>query len=389
MSKQSVLKVPFHKVAVGEEEVRAVAEVIRSGWLTTGPRTAEFERAFAGYVGAKHAVAVATGTAALHLALEAFGIGDGDEVLLPATTFTATAEAVTYLRARPVLVDVDAATLNLSVEDAVRRVTPRTRAVIPVHLGGQPCDLDEIHDLAKAHGLRVVEDAAHGLPSEYKGWRVGAISEITTFSFYATKTVTTGEGGMITTGDDEIARRTRLKRLHGISSDGWERSEKDDPAHYEVRESGFKYNLTDMLAAMGLVQLGKCDATYAARRRIAGIYFREFAGLEGVELPAVLPDRSSSWHLYMIRLRGPCLRTQRNQFMAELAEMGVGTSVHFIPLHLQPFYQREFGYRAGDFPVAEREYQRCISLPIYPTMTDDEIGQVVAAVSSVALRAAR
>src|SRR5271165_2393238 len=248
----SQLKVPFHRAPVGDDEAHAVCEVIRSGWLTMGPKTFEFEKEFAKYVGADHAIAVSTGTAALHLSLEAAGIRAGDEVLLPTTTFTATAEAVTYLGARPVLIDVDPVTMNLDPEDAARRITQRTRAIIPVHLGGQPCDMDEIAALAGTHRLRIIEDAAHALPSEYKGKRVGQISEFTCFSFYATKTLTTGEGGMITTNNQEAAERMRLMRLHGIERDAWKRYRGDGSWFYEVLEAGFKYNLTDLQSAMGL-----------------------------------------------------------------------------------------------------------------------------------------
>src|SRR5437660_9650484 len=242
---RSELQVPFHRASVGEEEVQAMSEAIRSGWMTMGPKTFEFEEEFAKYVGARQAIAVSTGTAALHLSLEAAGIQAGDEVLLPTTTFTATAEAVTYVGAQPVLVDIDTDTMNIDPEDAARRITPKTKAIIPVHLGGQPCDMDEIQALARVHRLRVVEDAAHALPSEYRGKRVGQISEFTCFSFYATKTLTTGEGGMITTDNAAAADRMRLMRLHGIERDAWKRYRGDGSWSYEVLEAGFKYNLTD------------------------------------------------------------------------------------------------------------------------------------------------
>lgn len=364
--------------------MNAVSEVIRSGWLTMGPKTFEFEKEFARYAGAKHAIAVSTGTAALHLSLEAAGIRVGDEVLLPTTTFTATAEAVTYLGARPVLVDVDPATMNMDPEDAARRITQKTRAIIPVHLGGQPCDMDEIHALGRTHNLRVIEDAAHALPSEYKGKRVGQISEFTCFSFYATKTLTTGEGGMVTTDDPEAADRIRLMRLHGIERDAWKRYRGDGSWFYEVLEAGFKYNLTDLQSAMGLVQLAKSDDMKQAREEIARRYSAAFSSLEELVIPVVRQDRSTSWHLYVLRLRLDRLNKDRNGFIQALHQRGVSCSVHFVPLHLQPYYQRAFGYKHGDFPIAEKEYHSCLSLPIYPGMTEAEINHVISAVLNTA-----
>jgi dTDP-4-amino-4,6-dideoxygalactose transaminase len=378
------LSVPFHRAPVGEEEAQAVSEVIRSGWLTMGPKTFEFEKEFAKHVGAEHAIAVSTGTAALHLSLEAAGVRAGDEVLLPTTTFTATAEAVTYLGARPVLVDVDPITMNMDPEDAARRITQKTKAIIPVHLGGQPCDMDEIHALAKMYHLRIIEDAAHALPSEYKGKRVGQISEFTCFSFYATKTLTTGEGGMITTDNSEAAERMCLMRLHGIERDAWKRYRGDGSWFYEVLEAGFKYNLTDFQSAIGLVQLAKCDAMRQARERIAQRYSLSFSSREELVIPTVRQDRSTSWHLYILRLRLERLNKDRNGFIEALHRRGVTCSVHFIPLHLQPYYQRVCGYQLGDFPSAEREYLSCLSLPIYPGMTETEINHVISAVLNTA-----
>lgn len=378
-----MIRVPFHAAAMGEEEVRAVSEVIRSGWLTMGARTFEFERQFASYVGARYAIAVSSCTAGLHLCLEAVGIKPGDEVLVPTTTFTATAEVVTYLGARPVLVDIDAQTLNLDVVDAARKITARTRAIIPVHFGGQPCDLAEIQDLAQTHKLHVIEDAAHALPASYRGKPIGSISELTAFSFYATKTLSTGEGGMVTTSNEDYARRLQVMRLHGISRDAWKRYSAEGSWHYEVIEAGYKYNLTDMQSALGIVQLSKCDAMNQSRSHIAKRYTQAFRLIDALEVPEVLPDRTTSWHLYVLRLRLDALRIDRGRFIQELGERGVSASVHFIPLHLQPFYQREFDYKEGDFPVAEQEYRRCLSLPLYPTMSEEEVEQVIWAVRDV------
>jgi dTDP-4-amino-4,6-dideoxygalactose transaminase len=377
------LQVPFHRPDLGEEEVTAVSDVIRAGWLTMGARTLEFERRFAEYVGAPYAVAVSSGTAALHLALEAAGVRGGDEVLLPTTTFTATAEAVTYLEATPVLVDINPRTLNIDLLDMQRKITSRSKAVIPVHLAGLPCDLAEILEIASRRGLRVIEDAAHALPATYAGKTIGAVSELTAFSFYATKTLTTGEGGMITTENEDYARRMQMMRLHGISRDAWKRYSAEGSWEYEVVETGFKYNFTDLQAALGMVQLAKCDAMTQARTSIAGRYSKEFETIEALEVPSVPRDRSTSWHLYILRLNLDQLRIDRGRFIRELAERGVSASVHFIPLHLQPAYQRHYGYRHGDLPHAEREYWRSISLPIYSSMRVEEVEHVIWAVADV------
>ena len=377
------LVIPFHKIDVGEEEALAVADAVRSGWLTMGPKTIEFEQKFANYIGARHAVAVSSCTAGLHLALEAVGIQPGDEVIVPTTTFTATAEVVTYLGAVPVLADINAATLNLDPEDARRRITTRTKAIMPVHYGGQPCDMEEIHAIAQRHHLHVIEDAAHALPASYRGTRVGAISETTVFSFYATKTLTTGEGGMVVTNNEAHANRMRLMRLHGIGRDAWKRYTAEGSWYYEVLEAGYKYNMTDVQAAMGLVQLEKADRMSAARRGIALKYDQAFAQIEQLEIPTVMNDRESSWHLYPLRIRPECLRITRDELIVALKEAGVGTSVHFIPLHLHPYYARNFGYRPGDLPRAAMEYNRYLSLPIFPTMSDSEIQYVIEKVQEI------
>lgn len=381
--------IPFHRAFTGEDEVRAITEVVRSGWLTMGAKTVEFEKQFASYVNAKYAIAVSSCTAALHLSLDAIGVGHSDEVLVPTTTFTSTAEVVTYLGARPVLVDVEGGTLNIDVQDADRKVTPRTRAIVPVHFAGQPCNLGDVEQFSNRCGLHVIEDAAHALPAEYEGRRIGSISELTAFSFYATKTLCTGEGGMITTNNEQYAARAQIMRLHGINRDAWKRYTSEGTWFYEVIEAGYKYNFTDLQAALGMAQLAKCDLMQKARCSIAQRYTEAFQRNPALLVPGVSPGRTSAWHLYVLRLRPDRLRINRDVFIQELAAAGVTCSVHFIPLHLHPFYQRKYGYKSGDFPVAEAEYARTLSLPIYPGMTAEEVDYVIWAVMNTAERFAR
>jgi dTDP-4-amino-4,6-dideoxygalactose transaminase len=380
----NAVAVPFHQADVGEEEAGAAADVVRSGWLTMGARTLEFEQRFADYVGAGHAVAVNSCTAALHLALEAIGIKAGDEVLVPTNTFTATAEVVTYLGAHPVLVDVDRETLNISPAEAKRRITPRTKAIIPVHFAGQACDMDEIHALAEERGIRVIEDAAHALPATYKGRFVGALSETTCFSFYATKTLTTGEGGMLTTDSAAIANRARTMRLHGISRDAWKRYTAEGSWYYEVWAPGFKYNMTDIQAAIGLVQLEKCTGMCAMRAAIVLRYDAAFSRIPVLEIPVQRTDRQSAHHLYVLRLARDGLAIGRDDFIIALKERGIGASVHFIPLHLHPYYRDVCGFKKSDYPVASREFERYLSLPLFSGMTDAQMEHVITSVCEIA-----
>ncbi|MGV3719541.1 MAG: DegT/DnrJ/EryC1/StrS family aminotransferase [Actinomycetota bacterium] len=382
--------VPFHRPDLGEPEIAAVVECLRSGWLTTGPRCREFEDRFAAYLGARHAVAVNSCTAGLHLALEALGIGPGDAVLVPTLTFTATAEVVQYLGARPVLVDVDPVTLNIDVADAERRLLASpdpVRAIIPVHFGGLPCDMDAVWQLAERRALDVVEDAAHALPTSYRGQPVGTLGSAAAFSFYATKNITTGEGGMVTTNDPALAERARCMSLHGISRDAWNRYTAEGSWYYEVVAAGYKYNMTDIAAALGLVQLSRCDEMRHRRAAIASEYSRAFAGTEALHTPyAGGPDVQHAWHLYPLRLRLDCLRIQRAQVIDELRDLGVGASVHFIPLHLQPHYRDRFGYVPRDLPVAAGLYPELVSLPLFSAMTPAEVERVIAAVLTVCRR---
>lgn len=381
----AVKPVPFHVPAIEEEEIQAVAEALRSGWISTGPKTKCFEEAFAKRIGARHALAVNSGTAALHLSLDAIGIKEGDEVLVPAVTFTATAEVAAYFKAKPVLVDVEPLHFHISLEDAERKITPRTRAILPVHFAGHPCDMDPLAEFAATKDLVVIEDAAHAIPASYRGRNIGTLSALTAFSFHAVKTLTTGEGGMVTTDNDRLAERIRIMRLHGMDREAWKRYTAEGTWRYEITEAGYKYNLTDPQAAMGLVQLSKCERLWKRRVAIAEKYERALGPGETYRTPKADADVQHAWHLYVILINPAMLRINRDQMIEELRRRGIGTGVHFIPLHLQPYYQRTWGYRLGDFPTAEEYFERCISLPIYPGMTDEDVERVITELQDTAV----
>ena len=377
------MEIPFHKPYITEDEISEVLDSLRSGWLTMGPKTIEFEGRFAEYIGSKNAVSMNSCTACLHLALKAIDLQEGDEVIVPTITFTATAEVITYFRARPVFVDVDRETCNIDPSRIEEKITRKTRAIIPVHYAGQPCDMNEILSIARRHGLHVIEDAAHAVPAWYRDRKVGTIGDMTCFSFYATKSLTTGEGGMVTTANDEWADRLRTLRLHGISRDAWKRYTKEGSWYYEVLEAGFKYNMTDLQAALGLAQLRKVDWMWQRRREIAGRYGEILESVPGVEVPVVKEDRESSWHLYVIRIDVAGLKIDRNRIIEELKERGTMTSVHFIPLYRHPFYKQLCNCDPGEFPVSEDLYKRFLSLPIYPGMSDRDVEQVAESVGDV------
>lgn len=374
---------PFALPDVDDAELKQIKEALDSGWITTGPKTHQFEAEFAAAVGAKHAIAVNSCTAAMHLALEAIGLGRGDEVITTPYTFAATAEVIRYFDARPVLVDIDSRCLNMDPSLLAVAITPRTRAIIPVHVAGQPADLDEIHAVAQRHGLPVIEDAAHAFPTRYKGRMIGSLSEFTCFSFYATKTLTTGEGGMICTENDAWAERCRIMALHGISKDAWKRYTAEGSWYYEIVAPGYKYNMTDIAAAMGLAQLRKAHRMWQRRRDIAARFNQAFAGLPQLQIPHDRADCQHAWHLYMLRLNLEELRIGRAEFIEELKRRHIGVSVHFIPLHIHPYYRESYGYRPEDFPIAYREYQREISLPIYSKMSDADVEDVIDAVTQI------
>jgi dTDP-4-amino-4,6-dideoxygalactose transaminase len=377
---------PFHLPSIGEEEIAEVVDTLRSGWVTTGAKTQRLERDLAERLGVPSVLALASGTAALHLALRVCGVQPGDHVIVPTYTFTATAEVVTYLGARPLLADVDPITCNLTAETLDRALTGRTRAVMPVHIAGLPCDMDPILALARGRGLAVVEDAAHALPASYKGRRVGTIGDATAFSFYATKNLTTGEGGALTLADPARMDEARILALHGISRDAWKRYSAAGTWRYEVLDGGYKYNLSDLAASLGIHQLRKLDGFHARRGELVRRYGAGLRDLPAVRVPTELPGTEHAWHLYMLRVRPEVLTIGRDQFIEELRARNVGTSVHFIPLHLHPYYQRTWGYRQGDFPGAEAAFANAISLPLYPAMRDTDVDDVLEAIWDVARR---
>jgi perosamine synthetase len=398
------VSVPFFRPTIEDDEIAAVTEVLRSGWLTTGPQTKAFEAELAAYVGAKHAVAVNSCTAALHLGLEAVGLRRGDLVLVPTFTFAATAEVVRYFDATPVLVDCEPELLNLDLAAARRtlaalaagRAVPgvpaahgAVKAIIPMHFAGQALDVAAVRALARDFDLKVVEDAAHALPAAVRdaagAWRAigAATADATCFSFYANKTITTGEGGMLVTDDDAVAERARIMSLHGISKDAWKRYTAEGSWYYEIIAPGFKYNMTDVAAALGRCQLRKSDRFAAARARLAAVYEERLGDLAELELPRARADRRHAWHLYVIRLNLAKLRIDRAAFVEELKQRGVHVSVAWLPLHMHPYYRDTFGFAAADLPEAARQWPRVISLPLFPGMTEAEQDAVCTAIRAI------
>jgi len=366
-------RIPFCLPDITEREIAEVVDTLRSGWLTTGPKTKRFEQEFAAYARAPHAVALNSCTAALHMALAAIGLEEGDEVITTPYTFVASAETIVYHKAKPVFVDVDPHTLCLDPAKLEAAITPRTRAIVPVDIAGHPAPLDEIVAIARAHGLKVVEDAAHATETWYKDRKVGSIADATAFSFYATKNLSTGEGGMLTCLDEELAARARIISLHGMSKDAWKRYDKGGSWFYEIVETGYKYNLTDVASSLGLVQLARIEDMRRRRLRLKDLLFRELGTEPDLfTLPATGEGHQHAWHLFQLRLNLEALSIDRARFIEEMAAREVAASVHFIPVHLHPWYRRTYGYTGGEYPVAEAEYAREISLPFFSSMTDDQ-----------------
>lgn len=394
---QSVEKVtrenflPYALPSIGDDEIAEVVDSLRSGWVTTGPKVKQFEADFAAYTGASHAIAVSSCTAALHVALTALGIGPGDEVIVPTITFCATANVVVHLGAKPVLVEIGR-DLNIMPEAIEAAITPKTKAIMPVHYGGQSCNLEVIYQIAAYHNLAVVEDAAHAIGSTYHGEKIGAdtlhqatpgLKRVTAYSFYATKNMTTGEGGMIATDDDDLAEHMRLLTLHGMNRDAWKRYTSAGSWYYQVVLPGYKSNMTDIQAAIGIHQLRRLDDFIAIRQAYAKRYDTAFADLPAIITPMTHSDRNHIYHLYAVRLDLNQLSIDRAQFIDEMKAHNIGTSVHFIPIHLHEFYQEKFGYQRGDLPYSEASYDSIVSLPLYPRMTDIDVQDVIDAVYSI------
>jgi dTDP-4-amino-4,6-dideoxygalactose transaminase len=379
---------PFAVPDIGEAEIEEVCRTLRSGWLTTGPKVKRFESEFASFIGARHALAVNSATAGLHLSLEAIGIEPGDKVLTSIYTFTSTAEVIRYFGAHPVFVDIDETTLNLDVEKVREAVEtcPDLKAIIPVHIAGQSCDMDSVLRVADQGNCRVIEDAAHALPTTYNGRLIGTIGDVTVFSFYATKTLSTGEGGMVVTNNDQIASRIRTMRMHGIDRDVYSRYQTEKPFwYYEVVAPGFKYNMPDIAASIGVHQLARLEEMLDRRQTIAERYLESFSDLP-VRLPVpVNAEDLHAWHLFIMQLELDRLAIDRNRFIELMSEQGVGTSVHFIPLHLQPYWRDTYGLQSRDFPVASSVFERVVSLPIYSKMSDEDVDQVISAVRKLLL----
>ena len=396
----STLLIPFHRAALGEEEIAEVVATLRSGWLTTGPKTRQFEADFAAYVGIKHAVAVSSATAALHIALEAIGLQAGESVLVPTMTFAATAAVVRYFDAKPLLVDCREEDFNMDyrhahavAQSAILR-GEKLRAILPVHFGGRVGDIAGLRKLAEKFSLTVIEDAAHCCPAYYREgtsqpWRsVGSESAVSCFSFYANKCITTGEGGMACTNDDQLAARMRIMALHGISKDAWKRFTAEGSWYYEITAPGFKYNLTDIAASIGLHQLKKANYFRDERGRVAEAY-RRYLTTPLIQLPQEDPLRINSWHLFVARLRLDSLMIDRAQVIQELKAAGIGTSVHWMPLHLHPYYREKYSLQPGDLPVSARLYPEIVSLPIYPSMTDGDVKLVSDLLTGILVRYAK
>lgn len=374
--------IPYGRQSIDEDDIKAVLEVLRSDWLTTGPKVVEFEQAFADYVGAQETVAVCNGTAALHAAMYALKIEPGDEVIVPAMTFVSTANCVVFQGGTPVFSDVDPGTLLIDPASVEAHITPRTKAIIAVDFAGQPCDYDSLRALANRHSLTLVADACHSLGGSYKGFPVGSLAKLNTFSFHPVKHITTGEGGMITTDNPKLAKRMRVFRNHGITTDHRQR-EALGSWFYEMIDLGYNYRITDFQCALGLSQLNKLSSWVARRQEIARRYDAAFAELPALKPLVVRDDVSHAYHLYVIRLDTTELRTTRSEVFSSLRAEGIGVNVHYIPVHLHPFYRERFGTKPGLCPMAETVYEKLISLPIFPTMTHDDIEYVTAAVRKV------
>jgi dTDP-4-amino-4,6-dideoxygalactose transaminase len=374
---------PPFRHAIGEEEIAEVVDTMRSDWLTTGPKTHYFEDRFKEYVGCDHAVAVSSCTAAMHLSLVAAGIEDGHEVITTPFTFAATAEVIIHQHAKPVFVDIEPDTYNIDVSKIEETIGEQTRAIMPVHYAGHPCDMHAITQIADQHKLQIIEDAAHAFGAAINNRLIGSFSKATCFSFYATKVITTGEGGMVTTNDGSFAEKIRLLSLHGLNKDAWKRYSRQGAWYYDILCPGYKCNMTDIQAAIGIHQLKKAPEMQQRRKDIAQRYTKAFKSIPEITTPSSKKNVQHSWHLYPVLINTDLLNISRNGFIDALRSENIGTSVHFIPLHLHPYYRRVYHYKRGDFPVAESVFDRTVSLPIYSRMTDNDVSDVIASISKV------
>ena len=378
--------IPYNLPFIEKDEIREVVDSLKSGWLTTGPKTKQFEADFSKYVGAKNAIALSSCTAGLHLSLLVAGIKRGDEVVTTPYTFASTILAIMEAGAKPVLVDIREDTLNINEKKIAEKLNAKTKAILPVHFGGIPCEMSIILGMAKRNGLYVIEDAAHAVGSEYEGYKVGKLGDLTAFSFYATKNLTTGEGGMVTTDNDEYAEKIRVLSLHGISKDSFNRYARGGSWYYEVKERGFKYNMMDIQAALGLHQLKKLDKMNKRRGEIAEIYNSCFSEINELAVNELPDNIRNSWHLYLLHLNLHKLNINRNDFILELRKRKIGASVHFIPAHYHPYFQRTLKLKPGAFPVCESVYERVISLPLYPSLKDADANHVIRAVKDIIVK---
>jgi len=373
----------FNRPFLGKEEIEEVVDTLKSDWLTTGLKTHLFEEKFAKYIGCKYAVAVNSCTAALHISLAALGIGRGDEVITTPYTFISTVNVILQQGAIPIFVDIKPDTFNINPDLIREKINDKTKAIMPVHFAGQPCEMEKIMKIAKDNNLLIIEDAAHAISAEYEGRKIGTIGDATSFSFYPTKNMTTGEGGMVTTNDEELMNKYKIWSLHGISKDAWKRYSAEGSWYYEVVCPGYKYNMTDIQASLGLHQLEKLNNFQKKREKIAKDYNEAFKDMKEITIPFVKDNIKHAWHLYVIKILSEKLKINRNQFIEALKAENIGTSVHFIPAHLQPYYRDTFGFKKGDFLNAEYAFERVISLPLFPKMSDKDVKDVINSVKKI------
>jgi len=374
---------PFSRPLIDQDDINEVVDTLHSDWLTIGPKTHLFEEKFSEYIGCKFAISVNSCTAAMHISLAALNIGKGDEVITTPFTFISTLNVILQQGATPVLVDIKPDTYNIDPDLISDKISYKTKAITPVHFAGQPCDMGKIMKIAQENNLVVLEDAAHAIGSEFDGKKIGTIGKTTSFSFYPTKNMTTGEGGMVTTNDETLKDCLKMWGMHGISKDAWKRYSAEGSWYYEIKFPGFKYNMTDIQAALGLSQLEKLEDFQKKREKIVEIYHQAFKDIKEIIIPFVKDDVKHAWHLYVIRIVTDKLKISRNQFIEALRAENIGTSVHFIPAHLQPYYKETFRFKEGDFPNAENAFNQVISLPLYPKMSDKDVNDVIRAIMKI------